>query len=434
MKFRYALAASLLISISAFAQKDELKALKKITDKDAPPTKEEIQKFKDLIIAAEPKMGAATKEQQADFYYYKAQGGVLEIMTDPAVMGNPQKAFGIIGDAVDNLNKVVDMEKTGKKNHTKEIQEVILPELKIMIGTVAAQLSEAKMYKEAAALYGIAYKADPNDKVQLYNAAAMAVNGQDYDNALNYYIELDKSGFTGEGTSYVAKNKKSGQVEAFPNKSTRDIAIKTGEYVDPKDEKLPSLKGEITKNIALIYLQKGENDKAKAAMAAARKNNPDDVNLIVSEANIYYQAKDMEGYKRLINEAAAKNPKNAELFYNLGVVASETDAAEAEAQYKKALEIDPNFTQALIAMGTLMLKGEQKIVDEMNKLGTSAKDNQRYDVLKKQKDGLYQKALPYLEKAHKVDPKNQDAIILLSGIYQALERMDEHKAMKAKLK
>ncbi|MCW4468813.1 tetratricopeptide repeat protein [Flavobacterium sp. MFBS3-15] len=435
MKIKYAVAASLLLSLSAFAQKEELKGLKKIVEKDAPPTKEDMTKFKELVAAAEPKMGSATAEQQADFYYYKASGGMMEMMTNPMLMANPQVAFKMIETAVDDMNKVIEIEKSGKKNHTKEIQEVIFPEVKTMVGNIAAQLVDGKKYKEAASLYALVYKMDPKDHSQLYNAAAMAVNGQDYDKALEYYLQLDKSGFTGEGTSYVAKNKKSGQVESFPNKDTRDIAIKTGEYSEPKDEKLPSLKGEITKNIALIYVQKGENDKAKAAMAAARKNNPDDVNLIVAEANIYYQAKDMEGYKRLINEAAAKSPNNPELFYNLGVVASETDKAEAKNHYNKALQIDPNYEPALVGMASLILSDEQKIVDEMNGItGTSKKDNDRYDALKKKKDGLYTESLTYLEKAHKLKPDNQYTISLLAGIYQALERDADYKAMKAKMK
>ncbi|MGQ3086239.1 hypothetical protein, partial [Flavobacterium sp.] len=77
MKIKYAIAASLLLSLSAFAQKDELKGLKKIVDKDTPPTKEDMTKFKELIAAAEPKMSAATPEQQSDFYYYRASGGVM---------------------------------------------------------------------------------------------------------------------------------------------------------------------------------------------------------------------------------------------------------------------------------------------------------------------------------------------------------------------
>ncbi len=435
MNSKYAIAAALLISFSGFAQKDELKALKKISEKEAAPTKEDIQKFKELLIAAESKMSTATPEQQADFYYYKASGGLLELMTNPMAVSNPQQLIKGINDMVDNMNKVLEIEKAGKKNHTKEIQEEIYPQVKGFVANFASQFASQKMYKEAGSLYGLVYKMDPKDHAQLYNAAAMAVNGQDFDNALNYYIELDKSGFTGEGTAYLAKNKATGQVENFPNKATRDIAIKSGQHVEPKDEKLPSLKGEITKNIALLYVQKGENEKAKQAITNARKNNPNDADLIITEANIYFQAKDMENYKRLINEAASKKPNDPTLFYNLGVVASTTDVAEAERQYNRALEINPNYEPALVALASLALADEAKIVDEMNGItGTTAKDNQRYDALKKKKDGLYLKAIPLLEKAHKLQPDNMYTISLLMSMYQALERTADYNAMKAKYK
>lgn len=430
MKIKYAIAASLLLSLSAFAQKDELKAIKKLDTKTSPLTPAENQEYKRLLAEVEPKMGAATDEQKAEFHYYKGSFAAVEMME------NPTLAVTNFPIAVENLKKVVELEKkTGKKKYTEEIETQHFPMIKQGALMFAQALSDQKQYKEAAKYYNAAFMVDPKDMSQLYNAAAMAVNGQDYDNALNYYMELDKSGWTGEGTVFTAKNKQNGQIEGFPNKATRDIAIKGGQYVEPKDEKMPSLKGEITKNIALIYVQKGENDKAKAAMAAARKNNPDDVNLIVAEANIYYQAKDIEGYKRLINEAAAKNPNNPELFYNLGVVASETDKAEAKNHYNKALQIDPNYEPALVGMASLILGDEQKIVDEMNSItGTSKKENDRYDALKKKKDGLYTESLTYLEKAHKIKPDNQYTISLLVSIYQALERDADYKAMKAKLK
>ncbi len=428
MKIKYAVAASLLLSMSAFAQKEELKAIKKLDGKEKL-TADENKEYKRLLVEVEPKMGAATDEQKAEFHYYKGSFANVEMLENPAL------AVTNFPIAVENLKTVLELEKkTGKKKYTEEIETYHFPAIKQGALMFAQALSDKKQYKEAAKYYEAAYQVDTKDQSQLYNAAAMAVNGQDYDNALKYYTDLDKSGFTGEGTAFTAKNKATGQIEGFPNKATRDIAVKGGQYVEPKDEKLPSLKGEITKNIALIYVQKGENDKAKQAMSAARKNNPDDVNLIVAEANIYYQAKDMDGYKRLINEAAAKNPNNPELFYNLGVVAAETDKAEGERQYTKALTIDPNYEPALVAMATIILADEQKIVEEMNGLGTSKKDNERYDALKKKKDGLYSRSITYLEKAHKLKPDNQYTISLLAGIYQALERDADYKAMKAKMK
>lgn len=428
MKIKYAIAASLLLSIGAYAQKEELKALKKLDEKDKP-TAADLTEFKRLLTEVEPKMGAATPEQQVEYNFYRGNYALVEMMTNPA------SAAVNFSKALESFNKVIELEKKGKKKYSEEVQKEILPELKTMAVTMAQQLADKKMYKEAGMAYAAAYKVDPKDHAILYNAAAMAVNGQDWDHALEYYLELDRTGFTGEGVAFTAKNKATGTVEGFPNKSTRDIAVKSGQYIQPQDEKTPSVKGEIVKNIALIYGMKGETAKATAAFANARKSNPNDVNLIVSEAEVYLKAKDMVKYKELIKEAVQKSPNDAVLFFNLGVVSSETDTKEAIGYYKKAIEINPNYIDPLINLGVLTLKDEQKIVDQMNKVtGTSAKDNARYDALKKQRDDLYVNALPYFEKAHKIDPENQDVISMLANVYQAMERLSDAKAMKAKLK
>jgi len=427
MKIKYAIAASLMLSIGAYAQKEELKALKKIDDKETQPTASDIAEFKRLLTEVEPKMGLATPEQQSDYNFYKGNYSLVEMMMNPA---SASTNFSL---AVDSFNKVIEIEKNGKKKHTDEVQKEILPELKTMAITMAQKLGEKKMYKESGFAYAAAYQVDPKDYAILYNAAASAVNAQDWDNALKYYEILDQSGFTGESTAYVATNKATNTVESFPNKSTRDIAVKGGLYILPKDEKVPSVKGEIVKNIALIYNMKGDTEKAKAAFGSARKANPDDTSLIIAEAELYLKAKDMAKYKELIKEATQKTPNDAVLFFNLGVVTSDADAAEAMNYYKRAIEINPKYVEPNINMGVLTLKDEQKIVDQMNKLGTSAADNKRYDALKKQRDDLYLKALPYFEKANQLEPTNKDVISLLASVYQALDRQAEYKAMKAKL-
>jgi len=427
MNIKYALAASLLVSISAFAQKDELKALKKLNEKGAA-TQTYPAEYKTLLDKAEPLIGAASNDQKADFYFYKAQYAVGEIKK------NQSLAPSLLPAAIADYNQVIELEKSGKKNHTEEIQNQILPTIKAMVVSTANDLNRAKDYKKASAAYALAYEVDKTDGVSLYNAAAMALNSQDYDSALKHYLELDRVGFTGEGTNYTATNKETNEVEGFPNQQTMDLSVKTGKYINPKAEKLPSLKGDIVKNIALIYAQKGETEKAKQAMANARKSNPNDTGLIIAEAELYLKTKDMASYKRLIEEAAQKSPNDAVLFFNLGVVSSEADPAEAEKYYKKAIELKPDYFDALVNMGVLAIRNEKKIVDEMNKLGNTAKDNQRYEVLKKQREGLYTAAIPYLEKAHKAKPEDQYVIQVLAGMYQALERMDDYKAMKAKLK
>jgi uncharacterized protein YegL len=67
MKTRFAIAAAIMLSVSAFAQKDELKALRKIAESDKQPTAQDMQNFKGLLEKAEPLMSNATTEQKAEF-------------------------------------------------------------------------------------------------------------------------------------------------------------------------------------------------------------------------------------------------------------------------------------------------------------------------------------------------------------------------------
>jgi tetratricopeptide (TPR) repeat protein len=428
MKIKYVVALSLMLSLSAYAQKDELKALKKLDEKEKP-TPEDIKEYKRLLDVAEPKITVATDEQKAEFFYYKGSYALVEMITAPA---KAQQAFT---DMKTNFDKVVELEKKGKKKYTKEILEETYPEIKTMILNMAGKMSEQgtkEGYAQAAAYYHAAYTLLPDDYAILYNAAAMALNGQDYKRALSYYQELDKTAFTGEGTIYKGTKVKDGAVETFPNEATLDIAIKTKEYTNKKIEKQASLKPDIASKIALLHSELGQTEEAKLALVKAKQLNPDDISLILTEANIYINAKDYEGAKKAINEAVAKQPNNAELFYSLGGLSVGTDAKQAEQYYKKAVEIKPDYYDAYVRLGDLMLVDEQKLTDQMNALGNTAADNKKYEVIKKQKDANYKSAIGYYEKALSIKTDDQYVIGMLTSLYQAVEMTDKYNAMKAR--
>jgi tetratricopeptide (TPR) repeat protein len=98
------------------------------------------------------------------------------------------------------------------------------------------------------------------------------------------------------------------------------------------------------------------------------------------------------------------------------------------------LEIDPNYLNAYINLAALKLEGEKVIIDEMNKLGNSEKDMKRYNVLKTKRENLFKSAIPYLQKAYDIDPKNIDVAKTLLNVYSALEMTAEYKVLKVKVK
>ncbi|MNX93870.1 photosystem I assembly protein Ycf3 [compost metagenome] len=292
--------------------------------------------------------------------------------------------------------------------------------------------NQQKRYKEGAEKLYETYLLNKKDTIYLYYAASSAVNGQEFDKALGYYDELKRINYSGKATIYSAKSKANGEYQNFTTAAERDRMVKLGTHEDPKTEKEPSKRGEIYKNIALIYSNKGDLAAATKAVADARAANPDDATLIMTQADLYLKNNDVNNYKKLVGEIIEKNPTDPILFYNLGVFSAQAkENAEAEKYYKKTLELDPNYVDAYLNLSVLKLESDAAIVEEMNKLGTSAKDNKRYDELKAKRETLFKSTLPYLEKANKLDPKNEDVYKTLLNVYNYLEMTSEAKALKA---
>ncbi|HMR17502.1 MAG TPA: tetratricopeptide repeat protein, partial [Mariniflexile sp.] len=292
---------------------------------------------------------------------------------------------------------------------------------------------ENKDYSSASKYFEKAYRLSTKDTVFLYYAAATAVNVQEYDRALSIYEELKDLGYTGIEKQYFAINKETNEEEVL-DKSTRDLYVKAKSHIKPGERITESKKPEIVKNIALIYVSQGKDDEALEAMKAARAESPDDINLLLSEANIYYKMGKTEEFKNLLEKATQMDPNNPELQYNLGVISGESGhPEEARAYYQKAIELDPKYINAYINLSALILSKEESIIKEMNGLGTSKKDDLRYDELRVQRQELYKSAIPYLTKALEIDSKNISAAKTLMNIYSIIGETAKHNEMKAKV-
>lgn len=428
-------AAAIVLSGISYAQKDELKALKKIYDKDTPSVSD-VTEYKGLLSKLEP---LATDEATQVYYkFYKGYTPGIEMQASGMQPSAAQlsKLFSAkaISDMAAGYRGMLDYEmKTGKKVFTDDINE----DLKMMgpvLINVAMSLASAKKDAEASAILYALYQMDPKNQDNLFYAASYAVNAHDYDKALQYYQELKTLNYTGEGTSYYAVNKANKVEEYFTNRAQRDSYIKLGSHEKPREEKIPSKKGEVTKNIALLLMEKGRNEEAKQAFADARKANPEDNSLLISEANLYLALNDSETYSKKVNEALQNEPNNPDLYFNLGVVSANANKLDvAEGYYKKAIEIDPNYFNAYLNLAELKMRSDKKYLDEMNKLGTSDKDLKRYEVIKTERNKNFTSILPILEKAVELKPDNEDARKTLLSLYNALEMTDKYKALKAKM-
>lgn len=418
-----AIATVLLTSVVSFAQKDELKAAEKALKAGNP------NEAKSALSQAESLIANAEDGQKAQFYFLKGNTHFDLAKKNIDTDSN-------FSEAAKAYNELLLVEKkTGKSKYTSQAQSSLV-ELKRDLTNRAIADNEAKKFKESALKLYQVYNLEPKDTIMLYYAASTAINAKDYDLALDYYNKLKQLNYSGKATNYVAKNKINDAEETFPTLAERDRAVKLGTHANPRTENVPSKRGEIYKNISLIYIQKDDVASAKKSIIDARKVNPEDISLIMSEADLYLKTNDYTTYKNLISEVLAKDPNNADLFYNLGVISAQSKdknaKIDAEGYYLKAIQIDPKYRNAYMNLAVLKLDGEKEIVDAMNKLGTSPADNKKYEVLKAKREAIYKSSIPHLEKAYELFGSDKDIKSTLLNMYNALDMTEKYNALKAK--
>lgn len=422
MKSRYVIIASaLFLSVMSFAQKNEIKAAEKALK--AGKADEALT----ILNGAEYLTANAPDAEKAQFLFVK--GNAYLDLSNKKV--DTDKNLILAAKAYQDL---IAAEKVfGKAKYSTQAATSIA---QIKGQLVNGAIEDTKVNKDAEGAEKLyqAYLLEKKDTINLYYAASTYVNAKDYDKALKLYEELKVLNYSGKSTYYYAVNKVSGQEDFFNTAADRDRLVKMGTHEKPRTENVPSKRGEIYKNVALIYVQQGKIDEAKKAVSDARKTNPEDSSLLLTEANLYLETKDMDTYKKLISEAVEKNPNDVDLIFNLGVISAQAkNYSEAEKFYNKVIELNPKYTNAYINMAAMKLEDEKDIIDAMNKLGTSPADTKKYNVLKKKREDLFRSTIPYLQKAVELDPSNSDVSKTLLNVYSALEMTAEYKALKAKM-
>ena len=415
---RHILYTLILISSISYGQKKELKQAQKLIDQEFySEALNVLNTNKDFILSSDKKYHAQ---------YYFLNGWALKENSDYLA-------------SVNSLKKSMEIERSLRQKKYIENANILMQQAEADLVNSAVEDNKNGNFKSASVKLYDAYLMNPekDDNINyLYFSASSAVNSKDYDTALEYYAKLKDMRYTGVVSEYFVTPVET-NIEEKVSETEYNLFKNSKDYTNQRVGKTESRLPEIVKNIALIYVQKGEVDLAISAIKEARAINPDDVNLLLSEADLYIKLGDREKFKELMKLAVQKDPDNAILYYNLGVINGEQgEFDEAKKFYLKSLELDPSYTATYLNLVGLILEGEGPIVEEMNKLVTSRKasDLDKYDQLEEKRVGLYKECLPYLEKLIEIDPTNIEAIKTAKNIYYTIDDIDNFKLMNAKLK
>ena len=416
MKNQILMLFALLISVTAFAQKDEIKAAEKAIKKgDFASALTEVNKLDGMVSGMDEKT-------LPKYYYLRGETYAGLSKTDPSKENYKE--------AANSFHKLFEVEGDPGSGKYSALAQ---PTLNTMISEISAagiKDYQDKNYASAKTELYQVYNMSSKDTVFLEYAANAAYLDKDYDLALDYFTQLKDLGYTGIVTEYTAVNTETGERENMGSKNQMDLMVKTGTYTDPKVEVSESKTATIVKNIAFVHVEKGDTEAAIQAVQDARKMDPTDVNLLLTEANLQIKLENKEEFARLMNEAVELDPNNPALFFNLGVISGEQgDFDKAKEYYRKAIELDPNYVDAYINLGSALLEDDKVLVEEMNK---NLNDFDKYDQIKAKQVDLYKEVIPLYEKAYEIRPDDLDTIRTLMSLYENTGMDDKFAAIKEK--
>lgn len=393
----------LLFSFTAYGQKNELKeAQKKLNNGNSEQALVVLSPITYLI-------NNASDEYKTHFNFIKGSALLNLANSKINVSKNLNQAAIAFGDLIE-----IESE-SGKIKYSHEALGALITIKKALVSSANEDLV-LENFSESSEKFHQAYLLDKSDTLQLYNAAMSYKNANQNGLALKCFEELKTINYSGDAQVYIAINKEKLIDEYFVSKEERDLKVQYGTHVRPREE-IRSKKGEIFKNIALIYVQSGYKEKAMRAIALAIKFNSDDSSLAFVEANLYLETRDYEYFDKLAAAIIKNNPNNGELVTNFGLSCQNQKYYEgAEYYFKKAIEIDPQYSNAYVDLSVLLIEKGMLMTTTMNDLGSSALDKKNYENLKLQRESVLKSVVPYLQKVVVLDPNNYRAKKLLSSL------------------
>lgn len=207
--------------------------------------------------------------------------------------------------------------------------------------------------------------------------------------------------------------------------------------------------GNTYSSLVNVYLNMKDSVGAMEVLKKGRTTYPNDINLVITETNYFLKTNNSKEALNNLNIALTAKPKDANLYLVRGNIYDnlanpkdatnkdmakpkdyETLIGQAEADYKKAIELKPDYFDALYNLGVLYNNhgvALSKIADQIT-------DNAKYKAANDLATEEFKKALPVLEKALEVSPKDKNTMYALKQIYARTQQPEKVKEINEKLK
>lgn len=184
--------------------------------------------------------------------------------------------------------------------------------------------------------------------------------------------------------------------------------------------------------MADVYTKEEKMDEAKKVISLAREKYPNYPELLRSEVNFLLADKKYDEALSLLKSLANKPDANETIWFVLGATHEKLGNVEEQEQaYKKALEINPNYYDALFNLGaTYYNKGIEQLKECES---IPPRDRAKYDDCVAKGDVFFTKSVEKLELAYNQKPQDKEIISALMEAYARTGNIEGNKKLRAEL-
>jgi tetratricopeptide (TPR) repeat protein len=387
MKIKFLMLGLLgLISVTAFAQKGELNTAQSEFEKYEGLKTQPALALPSLNKAKESIDKAAANQKTANLpqtYAVKANiYGSLAQLDTVATTSLP-----LFTTADEALKKAKELDAKGENKKLIDNANGILAQYQLNKGVKEYQSGKYDFYRTVM----------PEDTNAILYTGLAALNAKNYPAAITNYNKLVTTKYSKVESVY---SELAGIYLA--NKDTTG-ALKT---ITDGLVKYPT-SADLRRTEIEISLQQGKQKEVLDKILSAISNDPKNKNLYYYAGLVYSQVADAAAQKIAKAPAASKVTLQAEKTQNF---------QKAADMYKKALEIDPNYFEANLNMGYVIIAPAIDSYNAANKL--PANQQKAYDAAMAKATAQFDQAKPYLLKAVELNPKSPDALNNLLTYYK----------------
>jgi tetratricopeptide (TPR) repeat protein len=342
--------------------------------------------------------------------------------------------------AAEYFLKLFEHEKNSGKNRFTDDAMQQIPYVANSLKNEGYNSNESEDFEGAANFFMMAYDLQKNpalnesanvDTLTYYYAGLSYNAGEMYPKAIEIMKDVLNMGYN--GYTFTATNVVNDQPVRFGSKAEMERQVQLQLMKDPVVG--PSERPNVYKSLLSALIATADTAGFQEYLMKAREEFPDDESLIRLELQGYLDAEEYEKALGVLDLAISKDPNNSVYYYVKGFILQTEvkDDEKAIAAYTKATELDPENFDAYFMSGVVYYDQGKAALDEMNQLGMSKADQKKYDELNKVKVAMFEKSLPFFEKAYELNPEDLETVKALWETYRQLKNREKTMEMKAKL-